>query len=153
MAFSDYRLRLPLRVRWAEIDMQGVVFNAHYLTYCDVAVTEYWRAIGLKYPQELVENGSDTFVRKATVEYFAGAQYDDELFICARTAQLGRSSLRFVLELFRQSDVEHALIGAELIYVNADPKAKKSLPWSDRVRDLIRRFETIPPQEGGDGNR
>jgi len=153
VAFADYRLRIPLRVRWAEADMQGVVFNAHYLTYCDVAVTEYWRAIGLKYPQELVDAGSDTFVRKATVEYFAGAHYDDELFICARTAQLGRSSLRFVLELFRQNDVERALIAAELVYVNADPKTKKSVPWSDRVRGLIRDFETVAPEENASGGR
>ena len=153
MAFADYRLRIPLRVRWAEADMQGVVFNAHYLTYCDVAVTEYWRAIGLKYPQELVDAGSDTFVRKATVEYFAGAHYDDELFICARTAQLGRSSLRFVLELFRQDDLERALIAAELVYVNADPKTKKSVPWSHRVRGLIRAFETVAPEENASGGR
>jgi len=153
VAFADYRLRIPLRVRWAEADMQGVVFNAHYLTYCDVAVTEYWRAIGLKYPQELVDAGGDTFVRKATVEYFAGAHYDDELFICARTAQLGRSSLRFVLELFRQNDVERALIAAELVYVNADPKTKKSVPWSDRVRGLIRDFETVAPEENASGGR
>jgi acyl-CoA thioester hydrolase len=153
VALADYRLRVPLRVRWAEADMQGVVFNAHYLTYCDVAVTEYWRAIGLKYPQELVENGSDTFVRKATIEYFAGAQFDDELFICARAAQLGRSSLRFVLELFRQSATDQALIAAELVYVNADPVLRKSVPWSARVRDLIRRFEPVPPQEATDGGR
>lgn len=153
MAFADYRLHVPLRVRWAEADMQGVVFNAHYLTYCDVAVTEYWRAIGLRYPQDLVESGSDTFVRKATIEYFSGAQFDDELLICARTARLGRSSLRFVLELFRQDAVEHALIGAELIYVNADPKAKKAVAWSERVRALIRAYETRAPEEGGDGAR
>ena len=133
--------------------MQGVVFNGHYLTYCDVAVTEYWRAIGLRYPQELVEAGTDTFVRKATVEYLAAAHYDDELFICARTAQLGRSSLRFVLELFRQDDPERALIAAELIYVNADPKTKKSVPWSDRVRALIRGFEAVAPEEVASGGR
>jgi acyl-CoA thioester hydrolase len=153
VAFADYGLRFPLRVRWAEADMQGVVFNAHYLTYCDVAVTEYWRAIGLKYPQELLQNGSDTFVRKATIEYFAAAHFDDELFICARTAQLGRSSLRLVLELFRQNDTANALIGAELVYVNADPVLKKSLPWPERVRELIRRFEPLPPQEAADGGR
>jgi len=153
VAYADYRLRVPLRVRWAEADMQGVVFNGHYLTYCDVAVTEYWRAIGLRYPQELVQDGSDTFVRKATVEYFAAAEYDDELLICARTAQLGRSSLRFALELFRQNDTQNALISAELIYVNADPKIKKAVAWSDRVRDLIRRYETVAPQEAGDGGR
>jgi acyl-CoA thioester hydrolase len=153
MAFADYKLRVPLRVRWAEADMQGVVFNGHYLTYCDIAVTEYWRAIGLKYPQDFVNQGSDTFVRKATIEYFAAAHYDDELFVCARTAQLGRSSLRFVLELFRQDDVEHALIGAELVYVNADPKVKKALPWSERVRQFIRAFEVVAPQETIEGAR
>ena len=153
MAFADYRLRFPLRVRWAEADMQGVVFNGHYLTYCDVAVTEYWRAIGVKYPQDLVDNGSDTFVRKATVEYFAAAHYDEELYVCARTAQLGRTSLRFKLELFRQDATDRTLIGAELVYVNADPKSKKAVPWSDRVRDLIRRFEPIAPEEASDGGR
>lgn len=153
MAFSDYRLKMPLRVRWAEADMQGVVFNGHYLTYCDVAVTEYWRAIGLKYPQDFVENGSDTFVRKATLEYFAAAHFDDELFICARTAQLGRSSMRFVLEMFRQSDTATPLIGGELVYVNADPKAKKSRPWSDKVRQHIRAFEVVPPVEAAEGAR
>ncbi|HTT12654.1 MAG TPA: thioesterase family protein [Burkholderiaceae bacterium] len=153
MAFADYRLCVPLRVRWAEADMQGVVFNGHYLTYCDVAVTEYWRAIGLKYPDELLAGGTDTFVRKATVEYFAAAHYDDELFICARTARLGRSSLRFALELFRQDDPGRALIAAELVYVNADPKAKEPVPWPDRVRELIRRFEPLAPQEAADGAR
>ena len=153
MAFGDYRLRVPLRVRWAEADMQGVVFNGHYLTYCDVAVTEYWRAIGLKYPDDFIAGGSDTFVRKATVEYFSAAHYDDELFICARTAQLGRSSMRLVLELFRRDDTERALIAAELIYVNADPKARKALPWSDRVRELIRGFEPLAPEEAVDGGR
>jgi len=153
VAFAEYRLRVPLRVRWAEADMQGVVFNGHYLTYCDVAVTEYWRAIGLKYPDEMLAEGGDTFVRKATIEYLDGARYDDELFICARTAQLGRSSLRFVLELFRQGDTGRPLIQAELVYVNADPVAKKSVPWSERVRGLIRGYETVAPEESADGRR
>ncbi|MCX8005378.1 MAG: acyl-CoA thioesterase [Burkholderiaceae bacterium] len=147
MAFADYRLVVPLRVRWAEVDMQGVVFNGHYLTYCDVAVTEYWRAIGLRYPQDLLAFGTDTFVRKATIEYFAAAVYDDELFVCARAAQLGRSSLRFALELFRQGQTQRALIAAELVYVNADPAEKKSQPWPEQVRALIRAYEKVPPLE------
>ena len=34
----------PLRVRYAECDPQGVVFNGHYLAYFDIALTELWRA-------------------------------------------------------------------------------------------------------------
>ncbi|MGO4610753.1 acyl-CoA thioesterase, partial [Variovorax sp. 2RAF20] len=46
MAKPDFRHSVPLRVRWAEVDPQSIVFNAHYLTYCDICVTEYWRALG-----------------------------------------------------------------------------------------------------------
>ena len=42
-AFSFFH---PLRVRWAEVDPQSIVFNGHYLTYADVAITEYFRALG-----------------------------------------------------------------------------------------------------------
>jgi acyl-CoA thioesterase FadM len=42
-------------VRWAEVDMQKIVFNGHYLTYIDTAIAEYWREIGLPYPAGYVE--------------------------------------------------------------------------------------------------
>jgi acyl-CoA thioesterase FadM len=37
---SHYNFHYPLRVRWAEVDRQGIVFNGHYLTYFDVGITE-----------------------------------------------------------------------------------------------------------------
>ena len=147
MAYADYRHRVPLRVRWAEVDMQGVVFNGHYLTYCDVCVTEYWRALGLRYPEDFLQQGSDTFVRKASIEYHAPARFDDELEVCARTARIGRSSLRLVLEMFRRGAPEAALIGAELVYVNADPAGKASLPWWPGFRERVRAFERLPPED------
>lgn len=147
MPWDDYRHRMPLRVRWAEVDMQGVVFNGHYLTYCDVCVTEYWRAIGLRYPDDFLADGSDTFVRRATIEYHAPALFDDELEVCGRAARLGRSSLRFVIEMFRRAQPGRALIAADLVYVNADPATKKSLPWSARLRERVRGFERVAPEE------
>jgi acyl-CoA thioester hydrolase len=147
MAYADYRHRLSLRVRWAEVDQQGVVFNAHYLTYCDLCVTEYWRAIGLRYPQDFLQQGSDTFVRKAGIEYHAPARFDDELEVCGRTARLGRSSLRFVIEMVRRGQPDTALIGAELIYVNADPAAQAAQPWWPGLRERVRSYEIVAPEE------
>lgn len=147
MAYDDYRHRVPLRVRWAEADMQGVVFNGHYLTYCDICLTEYWRALGLRYPEEFVAAGTDTFVRKATIEYHAPARFDDELEVCGRTARIGRSSLSFVVEMFRRGGTTRALIGAELVYVNADPKAAVAMPWSASFRHTVRTFERLAPVE------
>ncbi len=147
MAYADFRHRLSLRVRWAEVDMQGVVFNGHYLTYCDVCITEYWRATGLRYPDDFLAHGSDLYVRKAGLVYHAAAVYDDELEICGRTARIGRSSLRFVVEMYRRGQHDVPLIEGELIYVNADPVKKVALPWRDEVRAQLRDFELLKPEQ------
>ena len=46
---ADFRLHHRLRVRWAEVDLQKIVFNPHYLMYVDTAIADYWRAIALPY--------------------------------------------------------------------------------------------------------
>ena len=53
MARSDFRFTHSLRVRWSEVDRQGIVFNGNYLNYFDVAMGEYWRALGFPYPAGL----------------------------------------------------------------------------------------------------
>ncbi len=153
MALADFRLRLPLRVRWVEVDRQGVVFNGHYLTYCDVCVTEYWRAIGVRYPDDLVRDGTDIFVRHARLDYFAAAVYDDELLVCGRVARLGRSSMTFAIELVRERSTGAVLVAAELVYVNADPAQRKSVPWAEPVRARVLAYEVLPPltADGPDG--
>ena len=145
--YASFRHRHPLRVRWAEVDRQGVVFIAPYLLYCDVAITEYWRAIGLRYPDDLLARGSDLFVRRSVVEYHAPAVYDDELEVCARIARLGRSSARFAVAMFRRGATDAALVDAEIVYVNADPHARKAAAWPEDVRAMIRAFEITPPEE------
>jgi acyl-CoA thioester hydrolase len=154
MPYADFRLRLPLRVRWAEVDLQGVVFNGHYLTYCDVCVTEYWRAIGMTYPAAFLAIGSDLFVRKATLEYHAPALFDDELEVCGRTSRLGTTSLVFKVEMFRRNQTEQALIEGELVYVNTDPSTKVPRSLPPRLSDGVRTFETTAPEErSADGAR
>lgn len=134
MARQDFTFSYSLRVRWSEVDMQAIVFNGHYLNYFDVAFTEYWRATGL--PDVLAQSaaGLELFARKAGIEYHAPARFDDVLDICVRCAELGRSSMRFVLEIYRGDDL---LISGEMLYVHADSKIRKSEPvpaaWRARL--------------------
>ena len=124
--------------------MQKVVFNGHYLTYIDTAVAEYWRAIGLPYPDAYVARyANDIFLRKATVEYLGSARYDEELDVLCRTARVGRSSLTFQFEIWR--GVSDLLVTAELVYVNADLASKASAPLPEDLRERIRRFERTAP--------
>jgi len=142
---GPFRFSHRLRVRWAEVDAQGIVFNAHYLTYFDVAATEYWRAIGCTYPGAFVDRGIDTFAVKATVEYHAPARFDDEIDLRVRVARLGRTSLRLLLELFRGD--EH-LVSGELIYVVAGAPSRRPTPIPDFIRAAILAYETTKPELG-----
>ena len=143
MARKDFRFEHPLRVRWAEVDPQGIVFNGNYLTYFDVGMTEYFRAIGHPYPAGLAPFGADFFVVRSAIDYHGPARYDDELDVLVRTGRLGRSSLQLLLEIHRGG--EH-LISGELIYVTADAETRKSMPIPAPIRETIRRFEVTPPE-------
>jgi len=127
-----------LRVRWAEVDRQGIVFNGHYLTYFDVAITEYWRAINLPYPDGVTDAGSDLYVVKTLINYKGSAEYDDILDIGVHVSRIGTSSITFQIGIFREGNL---LVDGEIVYVNADPESRRAAPVPDRLRHAIEHFE------------
>lgn len=131
-----------MRVRWAEVDLQRVVFNGNYLLYFDVAFTEYWRHTGLPDPVAQQATGAELFVRKAQIEYHGSAGFDDEIDVGVRCARLGRSSMTMALAIFRGD--EH-LIDGELVYVYADAHEKKSTPIPEAWRERIKAIERVLP--------
>lgn len=134
----------PLRVRWAEVDPQAIVFNGHYLTYADVAITEYFRALGIHYPADLSRDGGDFFAIKTLLEYLSPARFDDLLDIGIRTGRLGRSSLSFNLGIWRGGE---ALTAGEVVYVHADSMNRNSKPLPQWLRDRINDYEQHRPEQ------
>lgn len=134
----DFHFVHPLRVRWAESDPQGIVFNGHYLTYFDVAVTEYWRDIGITFPEGITQYGSDFFVKKSMLEYHSPAFFDDELQIYVSCVRIGNSSLQFAWEIKREAT---SIVSGETIYVNANEKTRQPERVPDALREKIERFE------------
>ena len=144
MAREDFSFFHSLRVRWAEADMQGIVFNGHYLTYFDVAFTEYWRETGLPNVLEQAAEGRELFARKATIEYKAPARFDDVIDIGVRCAGFGNSSVRFVLEIHRS---DQHLVSGELVYVYADTAVRKGVAFPEEWRSVLNRFEKLAPAQ------
>jgi YbgC/YbaW family acyl-CoA thioester hydrolase len=138
MKRTEFRFFDRLRVRWAEIDAQKIVFNAHYLMYFDTAIAGYWRAMALPYAQTMEALGGDLYVRKATVEYHGSARYDDQLEIGMRCGRIGNSSIQFEGAVFRGDEL---LIDGELVYVFADPHSQTSRPVPPALRDVLQGFE------------
>jgi len=138
MKRQDFRFFHRLRVRWAEVDMQKIVFNAHYLMYVDTAVADYWRSLALPYEEAMRQLGGDLYVKKATVEFHASARMDDRLDIGLKCERIGNSSMGFTACIFRGEDL---LITTELVYVFADPATQTSRPVPAALREMLTGFE------------
>lgn len=142
MSRSEFRFFERMRVRWAEVDMQKIVFNGHYLMYFDTAVAGYWRAMAMPYQETMAYLEGDLYVRKATLEYLGSAQYDDSLDVGVRCMRVGNSSIVFGAGVFRGDAL---LVGGELVYVFANPQTQISLPVPAQLRTLLDDFEAGRP--------
>lgn len=136
MQRSDFQFSYPLRVRYSEVDVQGVVFNAHYLTYFDVGITEYFRTIGFQYVNTIEETGEDFHLVKSTVEYKTPIRFDQEIEVCVRAGRIGTKSIQWVIAIFDKSG-EKLLSSGEVIYVSADLATHQSIPLPQKLLDCI----------------
>jgi acyl-CoA thioester hydrolase len=125
--------RLLLRVRYSECDAQGIVFNARWADYVDIAVGEFSRALfGSVDPQI---TGIDWRLVKQTIEWRASARYDDVLECQVSTVRVGTTSFTLATQ-FRRGAAE--LATAETVYVAFAPGGGKQ-PVSDAHRTLLTR--------------
>jgi acyl-CoA thioester hydrolase len=118
-------------VRYVECDQQGVVFNAHYLTWADEASNAWWAAAGLSW-EELTERAVDPLVKASTLEWTSSARWGDTVTVDAETEQVGRTSAtaRFTV---RVGERVCCVVRTTYVCV-ADGVA---VPWPDDVRERL----------------
>jgi acyl-CoA thioester hydrolase len=125
-----------LRVRYGECDPQGIVFNANYFMYFDVAFTELWReAIGPWH--EMVERGVDAVVAEANARFRGSARFDDVLQLQCRVANLGTTSATTQIDVVRDGEV---LVEGSLRHVCVDRRTWDKTELPDWVRSGLARF-------------
>ncbi|HET9964490.1 MAG TPA: thioesterase family protein [Rubrobacter sp.] len=93
-----------MRVRYSEIDAQGHVNNATYLSYFEVGRVEWLRATGHSY-REMEARGRGLVVVEALLHYRRPAFFDDELTLSTHLADIGKVSLRFDYEVLKDGEV------------------------------------------------
>jgi acyl-CoA thioester hydrolase len=129
-----------LRVRYGECDLQGVVFNANYFSYFDVAMTEFQRQALVPY-DEMVASGTDMVVAEATARFRAPARFDDEIDLDLRVIRLGTTGTTIRLDVRRDDEL---LVEGEMRYVFIDLATGGKTPIPDDVR---RRLEPYVAEE------
>jgi acyl-CoA thioester hydrolase len=118
-------------VRFVECDQQGVVFNAHYLTWADEAVNAWWVARGLPW-DALVERGAEYFVKASSLDWVSSARYGETVTVDTEVEKLGRTSLTLVLTVRVDERVCCTIRTTYVAAVDGRPT-----PWPDDVRALI----------------
>ena len=134
-----YRFRHPIKVRYVEVDAQRHVFFGHYLTYFDVALVEYMRAIGHTYP-DMIDAGVDMFYAHADCDYRGRARFEDLLHVHARIGQIGKTSFTFEFAIFRQPEDELIATGS-IVAVAVDAETEQPTRVPDTLRTAVRRYE------------
>jgi acyl-CoA thioester hydrolase len=129
-----------IRVRWAECDPQGVVFNAHYLAYVDLSITELWRAALGSYGA-MLERGVDIVVAGAELRFFAPARFDDELSLSVGVTHLGNTSIGS-RHLMRRGP--HLLVAATMRHVMIDRRTGVKAPLPDWIRAGLGQWRVEP---------
>jgi acyl-CoA thioester hydrolase len=120
------------RVRYHECDAQGIVFNANWLSYFDVTLTEWFREMFGSYGA-LVESGSDVVLAETTLTFHGPARFDDALSVSVGVERLGTTSM---VALFTARRDGEALVQGRTVYVFVDPGSmgKREIPRDVRAR-------------------
>jgi acyl-CoA thioester hydrolase len=121
----------PFRVRYSEIDGQGVVFNAHWLTYFDEACTRFFDALGFR--EEWVDQ-FDVMLVKVVLEWQGSARFDEFVDIVVRPSRLGTKS--FDLRYDASVD-ENPVCIATITYVSVKPGANTSVEIPPHIRAAL----------------
>jgi acyl-CoA thioester hydrolase len=121
-----------IRVRYAEVDGQGVVFNAHWLTYFDESCTRFMGSLG--FGPDFWVNEFDVMLVRAVVEWSGPAHFDDWLDIAVEPVRLGTKS--FDLR-YRATVAGLPACEATITYVAVTPGSTTSVPLADAVRAVL----------------
>ena len=123
-----------IRVRYGECDPQGVVFNANWLAYFDVVITELWRQRIGDYGA-MVEQGADMMVAEAGVRFRGPARFDDVVEFALSVTRLGETALSTRIEA--RVDGQLAVEGA-MRHVFVDPGTNRKRAIPDHIRAALR---------------
>jgi acyl-CoA thioester hydrolase len=125
--------RHPLRVRYHECDPQGVVFNANYLAYADMAITELFREAFGSWQAPMSEHGLDMVVAEANVRYRAPLRFDEEVQLVSSIERIGETSLVCSIAIERNGEAA-AEVTIRHVFVDEATRAKAPIPAAMRER-------------------
>lgn len=129
-----------MRVRFAECDPQGIVFNSRYLEYFDIAITELWRETVGPYQEATERMEIDLVVGEATVRYLAALRFDEEFDLLVTVARLGTTGITTAIAVERADGTRVAEGEIRHVVVRFGSAAKMPIP--EELRSALEPYVT-----------
>jgi acyl-CoA thioester hydrolase len=123
-----------LRVRYAECDAQGIVFNGNWFLYFDTVMTEFWRELIGGYGHLPEKFNVETVVAETGARFRGAGRFDDLLDFTVAVPRIGTSSMRVEFDVTRAGEL---LVEGFIEYVFVDAAALQPVPIPELVREQL----------------
>ena len=134
---NDFQAFWPASIRYYELDPQGVVHNARYVSFFDEAITGYFKYVNYDYWSDIEETRKDFHTVQVTVQYNKPLMYAHEIEIGTKIKEIGNSSITWQMGMFLK-DSDELVSSCEAVHVYTDQITMKSTPITDELKAKLK---------------
>ena len=143
---SNYKHKLKINVRFADLDAMQHVNNAAYLTYLEEARIDYFNSLLNKTKNEIfvAHSAFGYVVARIEIEYLRPVVLGDEIEVYTRISELGHKSVNVehIIAIKKDSGVIKAATSVtKLVYY--DYKSRTTMQIPEEAKKIISEFEGI----------
>ena len=138
---TDFRFFHPIEVRYGDLDPQGHVNNAKYLTFLEQARVRYMIHLGL-YAQDQSFKKVGVIVADVHIAFLASIHFGDDAKVGVRISKLGNKSMTVEQNIVNNANGQELAKG-DIVTVTYDYAAQNTISIPDEWRDKISRFEGL----------
>lgn len=135
---SAYRHLTPISTRWADNDAYGHVNNVVYYAWFDTAVNKHLIDAGVL---DVAASPVIGLVVETRCTYFSSVGFPDAVHVGIKVAHLGKSSVRYELAVFRNTEILASAVG-EFVHVYVDRAKNRPVPIPEPVRRVLGSLQT-----------
>jgi acyl-CoA thioester hydrolase len=138
---ADFKFFHPTEVRYGDLDPQGHVNNAKFLTYFEQARIYYLIQLGLfSRDQSFMEVG--VIIADIHITYHSTTQYGDPIKTGMRTTKIGNKSFT-TEQCIMHAETGEIMASGTVVLVTFNYEESKPIPVPDQWRQKISEFENL----------
>ncbi len=138
---SKYHFYHPIEVRYGDLDPQGHLNNARFVTFFEQARIQYFRHLGLfKQGQSFMDIG--VILADVHIAYKKPVEWGTPVKVGVRAIRIGTKSMT-VEQCVVHAETEEVFASGEVVMVAYDYYAQKSIPIPQDWRDAFQNFDGV----------